>query len=214
MSSRWPGWRTLPGIEIAPLADKARAQGEPWKMHSYVWGPYEGYVTSCAWQVGADGTASMTGEQGWEPMVEDGMVTGFRGKKGGTIEGLVQITSVVVPEGEPPWSPALTIRVPPEQIGMFRRGDTMADGIDLDTENPGGSIAVSIAGTDGGMTTLIWGITAESAASVIALIRERHGEPAVEFTAGSAEAVHDAVLDLIGTTGVFTCAHEHPQEGP
>ena len=120
MSGRWPGWRTLPGIEIAPLAEKARAQGGPWKQSSYVWdAPARNYVSTCGWQVDADGTVSPLGE-GWEAIVEDGMLTGFRGVKGGTIEELVQISALVVPEGDPPWTPSLTVRLPPEQIGMFR----------------------------------------------------------------------------------------------
>ena len=135
MSGRWPGWRTLPGIEIAPLAEKARAQGSPWRQSSYVWDvPGRNYVSTCGWLVDGDGTVSLPGE-GWEPVVEDGMLTGFRGNKG-TVEELVQITALVVPEGEPPWSPSLTVRLPPEQIGMYRRGDAMADGIDIDTEEP------------------------------------------------------------------------------
>ena len=90
------------------------------------------------------------------------MLTGFRGIKGGTIERLVQITALVVPEGEPPWSPSLTARLPPEQIGMFRRGDTMADGIDIDIEEPHASISVGFAGDDGSITTVSWTITSES----------------------------------------------------
>ena len=119
----------------------------------------------------------------------------------------MQITTLVIPEGEPPWSPSLTARLPPEQIGAFRRGDTMADGIDIDIEEPHASISVGFQGEDGSVTTVSWTITSESAASVIALIRERHGEPAAEFTAPSAEAFHDAAMDAIGQ-GVFTCAHE------
>ena len=208
MSGRWPGWRTLPGIEIAPLAEKARAQGEPVKQSSYVWDmPARNYVSTCGWYVDGAGTVTLGGED-WEPIIEDGMLTGFRGIKGGTVEGLVQITTLVIPEGNPPWSPSLTARLPPEQIGAYRRGDTMADGIDLDIEEPHASISVGFAGDDGSITTVSWTITSESAASVIALIRERHGEPAAEFTAPSAEAFHDAAMGAIDSSGVFTCAHE------
>jgi hypothetical protein len=216
VSARWPGWRTLPGIEIAPLAEKARAQGEPCRHYSYVWGPDEHYVTSCGYQVDADGTVTLPADAGWEPVIEDGMLTGIRGKKSGTVERLVQITTVVVPEGEPPWSPFLTVRLPPDQIGMFRRGDAMADGIDIDTDGPHAAISVGFAGADGSWTTVVWGITPESAASVIALIRERHGEPLMEFTAdsGHAEAFHDAAVDAIDANLVYTgpCAHRENGE--
>lgn len=211
MSPRWPGWRTLPGIEIAPLAEKAREQGAPCRHYSYVWGPDEHYVTTCGWQVDADGTVSPMGE-GWEAITEDGMLTGFRGIHSGTIERLVQISTLVVPEGEPPWSPGLVVRLPPEQIGMFRHGDTMADGIDLDPEEPRASISVGFQGEDGSFTNAVWGITPESAASVIALIRERHGEPMAEFTADPehAGALHDASVAAIDANTVYTCAHEGP----
>ena len=207
MTSRWPGWRALPGIEIAPLAEKARAQGFPAKLHNYVWDmPDRNYVTTAGVTVDGDGTVSPIGE-GWEAITEDGTLTGFRGIKGGTVEELVQITALVIPEGNPPWSPSLTVRLPPEQIGMFRAGDTMADGIDLDPGDPHAAISVGFAGEDGSMTTVGWGITSESAASVIALSRERHGEPMTEFTAPSAEAFHVAAMNAIDH-GVFTCAHE------
>ena len=136
------------------------------------------------------------------------MLTGFRGIKSGNVERLVQITTLVIPEGNPPWSPSLTARLPPEQIGAFRRGDSMADGIDIDIEEPHASVTVGFLGGDGSITTVVWGITSESAASVIALIRERHGEPMAEFTAPSAEAFHDAAMGAIDGNGVFTCAHE------
>jgi hypothetical protein len=210
VSTRWPGWRTLPGIEIAPLAEKARAQGTPCKHFSYVWDtPGQNYVSSCGWQVDGDGTVTLLGE-GWEPVIEDGMLTGFRGIKGSTVEELVQVTAVVVPEGEPPWSPALTVRLPVEQIGMFRRGDAMADGIDIDTEASAASITVGFYSDDGSFTTVVWGITQESAASVIALIRERHGEPLAEFTAGadSAEALREEATAAMSAHAVFTCTHE------
>lgn len=48
----------------------------------------------------------------------------------------------------------------------------------------------------------------QGAASVIALIRERHGEPVMEFTAADGEAFHDAAAGAIDGHGVFTCAHE------
>jgi len=209
MSGRWPGWRTLPGIEIAPLAEKARAQGAPYRQHSYVWGTDQQYVTSSGWEVAGDGTVTIAGE-GWEPVIEDGMLTGLRGIKGGTIETLVQITALVVPEGEPPWSPSLTARLPPEQIGMGRIGDSMADGIDIDNEQPGAGLCVGFAAPDGSWTSLTWGITSESAASVIALIRERHGEPMAEFTVDAEHAgpFRSAVMGAIDDGGVFTCAHE------
>ena len=208
VSTRFPGWRTLPGIEIAPLAEKARAQGHPVRQSSYVWDlPARNYVSTCWWQADADGTVTPMGD-GWEAITEDGMLTGFRGVKGGTIEGLVQITALVVPEGEPPWSPALTVRLPPEQIGMFRLGDSMADGIDIETgEMASASLSVGYAGDDGSITTVGWAITRESAASVIALIRERHGEPVMEFTAADGDAFHDAAMEAVDQ-GVFTCAHE------
>jgi hypothetical protein len=207
VSGRWPGWRPLPGIEIAPLAARAREQGSPVRQSSYVWDlPARNYVTTCGWQVDADGNASPLGE-GWEAITEDGVLTGFRGIKGGTTEGLVQIAALVVPEGEPPWSPSLTVRLPPEQIGPFRRGDTMADGIDIETEEPHASISVGFAGGDGSVTTVTWGITRESAAAVITLIRERHGEPLAEFTAGDGEAFHEAAMTAVGH-GVLSCAHD------
>ena len=63
MSRRWPGWRTLPCIEIAPLAEQARMQGELVKRYSYVWNvPAQNYVTTCGWQVHPDGTVSVLGE--------------------------------------------------------------------------------------------------------------------------------------------------------
>lgn len=208
MSGRWPGWRTLPGIEIAPLAEKAREQGEPCRHYAYVWGPDEHYVTTCGYIVTADGTVTVSGE-GWEPLIEDGMLTGFRGVKGGTVERLVQVSTLVVPEGEPPWTPSLTARLPPDQIGMFRAGDSMADGIDIDE---GGeqhaSVSVGFAGGDGSITTVVWPVTSESAASVIALIRERHGEPMAEFTAGDGRAFHEAAMDAVTGHGVLTCAHD------
>ena len=207
MSTRFPGWRTLPGIEIAPLAAKAREQGTPVHQYSYVWDtPGRNYVSTCGWDVHPDGTVTPMGD-GWEVIIKDGMLTGFRGVKGGTIEELVQISVLVVPEGNPPWSPSLIGRLPPEQIGPFRRGDTMADGIDLDPEGTGASISVGFAGEDGSITTVMWGITRESAASVIALIRERHGEPAAEFTAADGAAFHDAAVDAVDH-GVYTCVHE------
>ena len=209
MSGRWPGWRTLPGIEIAPLAEKARTQGAPVRQSSYVWDmPARNYVSTCWWQADGDGNVTPMGE-GWEAITEGGMLTGFRGIKSGTIEGLVQITALVVPEGEPPWSPALTVRLPAEQIGMGRIGDSMADGIDIETEEPHASVAVSFAGEDGSWTSVVWGITSASAASVIALIRERHGEPMAEFTADRehAAAFQGAAIDAMDA-GVFTCAHE------
>lgn len=214
MSPRWPGWRTLPGIEIGPLTEKARAQGSPVVQYSYAWkADDQRYVTSCAWQVDADGTVSIPWDGNWEPIVSDGMLTGFCGKTAGTVEELVQISTLVVPEGQPPWTPALTVRLPPEQIGMFRRGDTMADGIDLDEGGePAASLSVGFTGEDGSVTTVAWTITSASAASVIALIRERHGEPAAEFTADCehAGAFHEAALNAIEDNAVFTgsCAHK------
>ncbi len=208
MSTRFPGWRTLPGIEIAPLAAKAREQGAPVRQVSYVWDlPGRNYVSTCTWQADADGNVTPEGE-GWEAITGDGMLTGFRGLKGGTIEGLVQVSGLIVPEGNPPWTPALTVRLPPGQIGAFRRSDVMADGIDLDeTGEPAATICVGFAGTDGSITTCMWGITRESAAAVIALITGRHGEPSAEFTAGDGEAFHDAAMGAIGH-GVLTCTHE------
>ncbi len=212
MSARFPGWRTLPGIEIAPLAAKAREQGGPVRHFAYVWDqPTRGYVSTCGFQVDGDGTVTLPSDADWEPLTEDGMLTGFRGRKSGLVEELVQVTMIVVPEGDPPWSPALAGRLPPEQIGMFRRGDAMADGIDIDAENPAASISVGFAAGDGSMTCVSWGITAESAASVIALIRERHGEPQAEFTTGSAEDFHEAAMGAVDSTGVFTCAHEREE---
>jgi len=209
VSTCWPGWRTLPGIEIAPLAEKARAQGSPWKQYSYVWdAPGRNYVTTCGWTVDEDGAVSVLGE-GWEVIAEDGMLTGFRAVKSGTVEELVQVSVLVVPEGEPPWSPALTVRLPPDQIGMFRRGDTMADGMEIDSEDPGAAVNVSFFGADGSLTSLTWGITSNSAASVIALIRERHGEPLDELVAGDGAAFRDAAIGVGNAHAVFTCAHEH-----
>jgi hypothetical protein len=209
VSTRFPGWRTLPGIEIAPLAEKARDQGEPCKHFSYVWAlPARHYVTTCGWQVDGAGNVSMPWEaEHYEPVVEDGMLTGFRGKRSGIIEELVQITTLVVPEGNPPWSPSLTVRLPAGQIGLGRVGDSMADGIDIETGEPHASISVGFAGEDGSITTVMWGITRESAASVIALIRERHGEPAAEFTAADGAAFHDAAVGAVDH-GVYTCVHE------
>src|SRR5208337_5179377 len=185
---------------------KAREQGTPVRQSSYVWDmPARNYVSTCWWQADGDGNVTPMGE-GWEAITGDGMLTGFRGVKG-TIEGLVQITALVVPEGNPPWSPSLTVRLPPGQIGPFRRGDTMADGIDIDAEGAHASLSVGFAGDDGSITTVAWGITSESAASVIALIRERHGEPMAEFTAGDGEAFHDAAIGAMDH-GVFTCPHE------
>ena len=213
MSGRWPGWRTLPGIEIGPLAEKAREQGAPVKRYSYVWDvPARNYVTTCGWQVDGDGAVSLVGE-GWEPILKDGMLTGFRGNKG-TVEELVQISALIVPEGEPPWTPSLTVRLPPEQIGMYRLGDTMADGIDIDTEAASASIVVGYYGDDGSFTSVGWGITRESAAAVIALIRERHGEPVAEFTADPehAGAFHDDAAGAMDAHLVHTCAHESEEE--
>lgn len=210
MSHRWPGWRTHPGIEIAPLAEKARAQGEPWKQYSYVWDtPDQNYVTVCGWQVDADGDVSTLGD-GWEAIIEDGILKGFRGQHGGTIEELVEITGLVIPEGEPPWSPALNVRLPPEQIGAFRRGDSMADGIDIDSEEPRASIAVGFQGADGSWTQAVWGITLESAASVIALMQERHGEPMAELTTdpAGAAAFYEASRDAVDAHTVYTCTHD------
>ncbi len=200
MSDRWPGWRTLPGIEIAPLAEKAREQGEPWKQYSYVWPKHQRWVATCGWQVDADGTVSIPWDPNWEPVTEDGYLRGFRRADEEEIsEELVQITGVVVPEGTPPWSPAFTVRLPPDQIGMFRRGDSMADGVDIDDHEPHASLAITIAGDDNSVTQVVWGLTRESAASVIALIRERHGAPLAEglVAPDGAEAFHDAVLDVM-----------------
>lgn len=212
MSGRWPGWRTLPGIEIAPMAEKARAQGSPWHQYSYVWdAPDRNYVTTCGWDVHADGTITVPGD-GWEPVIADGMLTGFRALASGRLEELVQIAAVVVPEGTPPWSPCLTVRLPAEQIGPSRRGDSMADGIDIDIEEPGpgAAIAIGFPGGDGGLTVVTWGITRESASSVIALITERHGEPLTELAAGPghAAALRDAIGNAIGTHAVVTCSRE------
>ena len=93
---------------------------------------------------------------------------------------------------------------------MFRAGDTMADGIDIDSEQPARAFCVGFAGTDGSWTSLTWGITTESAASVIALIRERHGEPMAEYTTDSdhAGAFRDAVVDAVGSHAVYTSAHD------
>jgi hypothetical protein len=204
VTNRFPGWRTLPGIEIAPLAEKARAQGFPVKLYNYVWDvPDRNYVTT------AGVTVAPLGD-GWEAITADGMLTGFRGIRGGTIEELVQITALVVPEGNPPWSPALTVRLPSGQIGMGRVGDSAADGIDIDSEAPAANIAVGCYGADGSWTSVAWGITRESAASVIALIRERHGEPQAEFTAGPEDAVsfREAAMGAVSGNGVFTCAYE------
>ena len=56
-----------------------------------------------------------------------------------------------------------------EQIGMGRISDSAVDGIDIDNEEPGAGLCVGFAGEDGSWTSLTWGITSESAASVIAL---------------------------------------------
>lgn len=211
MSGRWPGWRTLPGIEIAPMAEKARAQGSPWHQYSYVWdAPDHNYVTTCGWDVHADGSITMPGDDGWEPVAGDGMLTGFRALASGRLEELVQIATIVVPEGTPPWAPCLTARLPVEQIGPARRGDSMADGIDIDEDAPGAAVGIGFPGGDGGLTVVTWGITRESAHSVIALIRDRHGEPMAEFAAGpgSAAALHKAMGDAIAAHAVFTCSHE------
>jgi len=210
VSGRWPGWRTLPGIELAPLAERAREQGAPCMYDSYVWGADEHYVTSCRWQVDADGAVTLPSDPGWEAVVEDGMLTGFRGRVSGTVERLVQVTSVVVPDGDPPWSPALTVRLPPDQIGLFRRGDTMGDGMNLEEGEACASVTVGYVGADGSFTSVVWGITPESALSVIALIRERHGEPSAEFTVASdhAEALRAGVADTLGAHAIYTCAHE------
>jgi hypothetical protein len=216
VSRHWPGWRTLPGIEIAPIAEKARQRGEPVTQLSHVWGPDERYVTSCGWQVDADGTVSIPWDENWEPVVEDGMLTGFRGKRGGTIEKLVQVSALVVPEGEPPWTPALTVRLPPEQIGMYSVGDSIADGIDVETgPEPAACITLGFTGADGSFTSMVWGLTPESAASVIALIRERHGEPSAEFTTDREHtgALHEAALAAVEANAVFTCAHDAEGEG-
>ena len=210
MTSRWPGWRALPGIEIAPLAEKARAQGFPAKLHNYVWDmPDRNYVTTAGVTVDGDGTVTPIGD-GWEAITADGMLTGFRGRVSGTVERLVQVTSVVVPDGDPPWSPALTVRLPPDQIGLFRRGDTMGDGMNLEEGEACASVTVGYVGADGSFTSVVWGITPESALSVIALIRERHGEPSAEFTVASdhAEALRAGVADTLGAHAIYTCAHE------
>ena len=210
MSGRWPGWRTLTGIELAPLAERAREQGAPCMYDSYVWGADEHYVTSCRWQVDADGAVTLPSDPGWEAVVEDGMLTGFRGRVSGMVERLVQVTSVVVPDGDPPWSPALTVRLPPDQIGLFRRGDTMGDGMNLEEGDACASVTVGYVGADGSFTSVVWGITPESALSVIALIRERHGEPSAEFTVASdhTEALRAGVADTLGAHAIYTCAHE------
>lgn len=211
MSGRWPGWRTLPGIEIAPMAEKAREQGSPWHQYSYVWdAPEHNYVTTCGWDVDAGGTITIPGD-GWEPVIEDGMLTGFRALSSGRLEELVQISAVVIPEGTPPWSPCLTARLPAEQIGPARRGDSMADGIDLSEDGPA-SVTIGFPGADGGMTMVTWAVTSESAASVIALIRERHGEPTAEFAAdaGHAAALHKITASGLAAHTVMTCSHEEP----
>ena len=208
MSRRFPGWRTLPGIEIKPMAEKARAQGSPWHQYSYVWdAPDHNYVSTCGWDVDADGGLTVTGD-GWEPVIQDGTLTGFRGRNG-TVEELVQIAAVVVPEGTPPWSPSLTVRLPADQIGPARRGDSMADGIDVSEDGPA-AITVVLPGGDGGLACVTWAITSESAASVAALIRERHGEPTAEFAADgeNAAAFLAAAADLLSTRTVTACWHD------
>ena len=214
MSRRWPGWHTLPGIEIAPLAEKARTGGEPVKQYSYVWDvPAQNYVSTCGWQVDPDGTVSVLGD-GWEPIVEDGTLKGFRGLKGGRVEELVQISALVVPGGEIQRTPSLTIGLPPEQIGMFRRGDSMADGINIETDHTDASISIGFVNEDGSWTSIAWGVTRESAASTITLIRERHGEPMAEWTAdpGNAEALQAKTTEVLGAHTVFNCAHEENEE--
>lgn len=213
MSNRFPGWHTLPGIEIAPLAAKARATGEPVKQFSYVWdSPGKNYVSTCGWTVDADGIVQPLGD-GWKPITEDGMLTGFRGVKGGTVEELVQITTLIVPEGNPPWSPALTVRLPREQIGMGRISDSSVDGIDIEAGEHA-AITVGYLGDDGSVTQVVWGITRESAASVIALIRERHGEPMTEVTTPPEHAVAfseaaQAAMDAHGAL-IFTREDARP----
>ncbi len=61
---------------------------------------------------------------------------------------------------------------------------------------------------------MVWGITRESAASVIALIRERHGKPTAELIADHdhAEAFQAATGDAIDAHTVFTCIHEDEEE--
>ena len=211
MSHRWPGWTKLPGIDLAPLAEKARVQGEPWAQYSYVWAHDQRYVTTATWQVDADGVVSMPWDARWEPAVSDGMLTGFRrADDPDVIEELVKISALIVPEGEPPWSPALTLRLPPEQIGLCGPPGDLAAVLDVEADDACASIVVGIVGDDDGMTQVAWGITRESAASLIAMIRSRHGEPLHEVIVdpGQAEGFQDAAFDALDEHAVQTCAHE------
>lgn len=205
MSSRWPGWRTHPGIEVAEMVKRARQQDETYRQRGYVWGPDEAYVTAIGWQVDRDGTVSIPWDPNWEPIVTNGLLTGFRSVKAGTIENLIEISVLVVPEGNPPWTPALTARFPPELIGMFCTSDSMTDGIDIAADRNESTITIGFTNGDGGITMVQWNITHESAASVVALIRDRHGEPASEVTMGPEDAVkfHEQSQRALDTSGAI-----------
>jgi hypothetical protein len=181
MSRRWPGWEDLAGIEVEGGCNAARKQGRDRVVMRVMAGPdgVNGPLDMYPLGFWADGHVSVIGNDLFEAEITDGMVTAITYPAEEFRATLVKALFVNVRSGES--LPFLHYYVAGEQI----TGD-YADVIDaaIDTgEQPGASSAslqITIARTEDDVVGAVWPLTPESAFAVLALMRERHGEPVTE----------------------------------
>jgi hypothetical protein len=192
VTRRWPGWEDDPaGVEIAPIAKWAADNGHEYGGVSAVCGPYGAHqwVDRFWFRVTPSGEVSMpTAEDdtsaGWEPVIEDGRIKGVRclAQPDLPVFTTVRVPKIVMP-AEELLSPALLAFTPLEGDSAVVGGDIL-NAIDASLEENGtmsAALYIMTCGEDGQVTNVGWPMTPESAASVLEIIRKRHGEPVAEF---------------------------------
>jgi hypothetical protein len=203
VTRRWPGWEDLPGVEIAPIAEYAREKGQPYACFSVIAGQYgaRGAVDRFHLDITPEGVVTVPGaEDAWEAVTGDGEITGVRTRDGSASLTLVRAPTVIVPSGEHAHAPVVYASDP---HGLCVPTGDILDAIDADATEPNALLSIQVANGDGSRTAVTWGLTGESAAGVIALIRARHGEPLAEALI-DAEGIEKAT-DAAGSHMVITC---------
>jgi hypothetical protein len=206
VSRRWPGWEDLPGVEVAPIAEFAREKDQPFACFHVIAGQHgaQGAVDRFHLDVAPDGQVTVPGaEDDWEAVVSDGDITGVRTRDGSASLTLVRAPVVIVPSGERAHAPVVYASDP---HGLCVPTGDILDAIDSEAQEPNALLSVQVANEDGSRTTVTWGLTGDSAASVIALIRARHGEPLIEAFI-DADGV-EKITEAAGPHLLMTCPHD------
>jgi hypothetical protein len=187
MSARWPGWEDHPGLDIAPIAAYAATQPDGTAGVRIVVGPdgARGRADCFGIKVDADGNCSVpNNEQWWEPMIEDGKLTGVRAVGRDPAEyppwRLIRAPVIAIPAAQ---STVVIHAYVPETIPLEQAVTDPAAVADCCCSPESGVAAMSLMIDDqtGHVTVASWLLTAESALALAAAMTAQHGPPVAEW---------------------------------